>query len=154
MQGLSPQLSFLSVAGLIGAARATGGAWALLGAPAGAFLATAPLCVETFGRVQPLGVLITPLLVPWVGLLLGVGLLAIVPLGLLRGLDPVSATLLDAAAGVLTELLGWLAVRLPAPVSPPVLPVPGWLASLAIVAALNLLAWVRPTHDRWSGRVA
>ena len=148
---LSVQLSFLSLAGLLCAVRLVRGPLALVAAGAGAFLATAPLCAETFGSVQPWGVVVTPLTVPPVGLILGVGLIALVPVSTFSALDALSQPLLEGAGTALRELLAMLARRLPAPLSPPPLPAPGWAVSLLVVAALAALShgpWRLPARGR------
>jgi ComEC/Rec2-related protein len=144
-QDVGAQLSFLAVAGLLAAARLAPGGW--LG-PAGAFLATAPLCLELFGRVQPWGLIITPLLVPAVGLVLISGLVAVLPGAWLAGLDPVTGPLLRTAADGLARLLHACAWICPPPLTPPPFPIPGGLVSLAVVAALIVL----PGHASRAGR--
>jgi hypothetical protein len=52
------------------------------------------------------------------------------------------------------RLLGALASAAPAPLHPAPLPVPGWAASLAIVASLALLSAWRAPEDRLSRQVA
>lgn len=146
---LSAQLSFLAVAGLLATSRLARGPLALVVAPSGAFLATAPLIAETFGIVQPFGILATPVLVPLVGALLGVGLLAVVPGDLLIGLDFLTAPALSILARALRVALGTLAEWAPAPWQPPPAPVPAWLISLAIVAAL----WMLPARRRRAGLI-
>ncbi|MDG2149988.1 MAG: ComEC/Rec2 family competence protein [Planctomycetota bacterium] len=135
-QDLGAQLSFLAVGGLLAAVRLVRGGW--LG-PAGAFLTTAPLCLEVFGRVQPWGLLITPLLVPAVALLLITGVVAVFPGMLLAGLDPLTGPLLRGSADALTWLLHASAFYVPAPWTPPPFPLPGALVSLAVLAALLAL---------------
>jgi len=152
--GLAVQLSFLSLAGLLGAVRLVRGPLAVVAAGVGAFLATAPLCAEVFGRVQPLGVLVTPLTIPLMGVLLGVGLVALVPVSAFSALDPLSKPLLEWSATGLRGLLAWLARELPAPLRPPPLPLPGWLASLAVVAALAALAHALRGRLLGRGRLA
>ncbi len=135
-EDLGAQLSFLAVAGLLAAARLLRGG--LLG-PSGAFLATAPLCLETFGRVQPWGLLITPFLVPAVAAVLLTGLLAVFPGETLSLLDPVTSPLLNAAADGLAWQLRAAAWLCPAPLTPPPFPLPGLWVSLLVVAALVAL---------------
>lgn len=151
---LAVQLSFLSLAGLLCAVRLVRGPLALVAAGVGAFLATAPLCAEVFGRVQPFGVIVTPLTVPLMGVLLGVGLIALVPVGAFSALDALSKPLLEASATGLRELLAWLARELPAPLRPPPPPLPGWLLSLVVVAALAGLARALRGRALGSGRLA
>lgn len=151
---LSAQLSFVAVGGLLGAVRLVRGPWALFAGGAGACLATAPLCAEVFGRVAPFGVLVTPLLVPLVAVILGVGFLPIVAGGPFGALDGVAGPLLGHAAALMERLLGALASAAPAPLHPAPLPVPGWAASLAIVASLALLSAWRAPEDRLSRQVA
>ncbi|MCB9897225.1 MAG: ComEC/Rec2 family competence protein [Planctomycetes bacterium] len=140
------RLSFLGVAGLLAALRLPGRRVAVALAPAGAFLVTAPLCVELFGRVQPWGVLLTPLLAPLVGVVLLTGLVAIVPGPALAVLDPLTGPLLDHAARGLGLLLEWAEILLPPPLTPPPLPIPGLLGSLMVLAALLALGRTRPDH--------
>jgi ComEC/Rec2-related protein len=137
---LSAQLSFLAVAGLIAGARLVRGPAAVLLGPAGAFLATAPLCAEVFGRVQPCGVLVTPLLTPPLALLLVLSLVAVLPLALFAALDPLTAPLLEAALDALRITAEVCARYCPPPLRPPAPPVPGVLLSLLVVAALVVLA--------------
>ena len=150
---LSVQLSFLSLAGLLCAVRLVRGPLALVAAGAGAFLATAPLCAETFARVQPWGVVVTPLTVPPMGIILGVGLVALVPVSTFSALDSLSQPLLEWSSTALREMLAVLARWLPAPLSPPPLPAPGWAVSLLVVAALAALShgpWSLPARGRIS----
>lgn len=140
---LAVQLSFLSLAGLLCAVRLVRGPLAVVAAGVGAFLATAPLCAEVFGRVQPWGVLVTPLTIPLVAVILGVGMVALVPVAAFSALDGVSAPALEWSATALRELLALLARWLPPPLRPAPfpLPVPGWLLSLLVVAALASLSY-------------
>jgi competence protein ComEC len=133
---LSAQLSFAAVAGLVAAARLGRGPLVFWLAPAGAFLATAPLAAEVFGRVQPWGVLVTPLLLPWVAALLLAGLPAVLPGDAARALDGFTGPALQTLATGLERSLEELAVRLPPPLHPPPPPLPGWLLSALVVAAL------------------
>ena len=142
---LGAQLSFLAVAGLLAALRAVRGGWL---APVGAFLATAPLCVEVFGRVQPWGLLATPLLVPFVATVLVVGLIAVLPGESLAVLDPLTGPVLRSAAASLEQLLLSAAWFLPPPLQPPAFPLPGGLVSLAVVAALLALPARHASRDR------
>jgi|GEM_PF-1800614 len=137
---LSAQLSFLAVAGLIAGARLVRGPAAALLGPAGAFLATAPLCAEVFGQVQPFGLLVTPLLTPPLALLLVVSLVAVLPLALFSVLDPLTAPLLQAALDALRISAELGAEFCPPPLRPTPPPLPGVLLSLLVVAALVLLA--------------
>jgi ComEC/Rec2-related protein len=140
-QDLGAQLSFLAVGGLLAAARLVRGGW--LG-PAGAFLTTAPLCLEVFGRVQPWGLLITPLLVPAIALLLITGLVAVFPGQLLVGFDPLTGPLLRGSAEALEWLLHISAFCFPPPWTPPPFPLPGAFISLVVLAALLAL----PSHRK------
>jgi competence protein ComEC len=151
---LSAQLSFLAVAGLILGARLVRGPAAALIGPCGAFLATAPICAETFGRVAPFGVLATPLIVPFVGLILCVGLVAVLPGALLGALDPLSGPLLDGAASLMRWTLRQLAEWGPAPLRPPPPPLPGWILSLLVIGSLAVLARRRRSDGAWAERVA
>jgi competence protein ComEC len=146
---LGAQLSFLAVAGLLATSRLARGPAALFVAPSGAFLATAPLIAETFGVVQPFGIVVTPLLVPLVGALMGLGLLAIVPGDLLAGLDLLTGPALTFCARSLRAVLATLADWAPAPFYPPAPTWPGWSISLAVVAAL----WMLPGRERRGGLV-
>jgi len=146
---LGAQLSFLAVAGLLATSRLARGPLALFVAPSGAFLATAPLIAETFGIVQPFGIAATPLLVPLVGALMGLGLVAIVPGDLLAGLDPLTGPALSMCATSLRAALAALAEWAPAPWQPAPLPWPGWVVSLAVVAAL----WALPGRKRHGGLI-
>lgn len=136
---LSAQLSFLAVGGLIAGARIRPGPFALLTGPLGAFLATAPLCVEVFGMTQPCGVLVTPLLTPPLAAVLGLSLLSVLPGALFSALDPLVAPALAASV----EALRWITVAcaqlVPPPLRPPPPPVPGALLGLAVIAALVAL---------------
>ena len=136
---VSAQLSFAAVAGLLALARGRRGALAWMLAPAGAFLATAPLAAELFGRVQPWGVAVTPLLLPWVAGRLALGLPCILTGDLTAPLDGVTGPALGFLAGGLERTLEELAVRLPPPWHPPPPPLPGWLLSTLVVAALWVL---------------
>ena len=139
LRELSAQLSFLAVAGLVAGARLARGRAAALLAPAGAFLATAPLCAETFGVVQPAGILVTPLLTPLLALVLVASLLAVLPGALLSGLDPLLAPVLQGGLDALRWLLQLAADVCPPPLAPPPPPLPGLLLSLLVVAALLVL---------------
>lgn len=146
---LGVQLSFLAVAGLLATSRLARGPAAIVVTPAGAFLATAPLIAETFGVVQPYGLLVTPLLVPLVGVLMGLGLVAIVPGHLLAGLDIVTVPALESCAQTLRAALATLASWVPPPWTPPPAPWPGWVISLAVVTAL----WMLPGRNRPAGLI-
>ena len=102
-RSLSAQLSFLAVAGLLAAGAAVPPRLAPLAAPAGAFLATAPLVGETFGVVQPWGVVVTPLLVPLVAVVLGLGGALALTGPLLTPLDGLLGPVLDGAAALLAH---------------------------------------------------
>lgn len=143
---LSAQLSFLAVAGLVAAAR-LGPRWlSPLLAPLGAAAATAPLCAEHFGFVQPAGVLVTPLLTPPLAVILAVGLLAVLPGPLLAGLDVACAPLLQGALDLLRLVLELAARHGPPPLRPGPPPLPGVLLSLLVVLALVLLGRARSTR--------
>lgn len=146
---LSAQLSFLAVAGLLATSRLARGPLAVFVAPSGAFLATAPLIAETFGVVQPFGLAATPLLVPLVGALMGLGLIAIVPGDLLAGLDLLTGPALSLCARGLREALATLAEWAPAPWEPPATSWPGWMISVVVVIAL----WMLPGRERRGGLV-
>lgn len=135
-QGLSAQLSFLAVAGLVAGARLAPGRSAPLLAPLGAFLVTAPLCAETFGVVQPAGVLVTPLLTPLLAVVLVASLFAVLPGALFAALDPLLAPLLQLALDALRALLALAADACPAPLAPPPPPLPGLLLSLLTLVSL------------------
>jgi ComEC/Rec2-related protein len=142
---LSAQLSFLAVGGLLGGVRLVRGPLAVFAGGAGACLATAPLCAETFGRVTFLGVLVTPLLVPAVAAILGVGFVAIVAGNTFAALDRLTGAVLGLCATSMERVLEALASIAPEPLRPPPLPVPGWAASLAVVVALFLVSsWRNP----------
>ncbi|MGQ0553698.1 MAG: ComEC/Rec2 family competence protein [Planctomycetota bacterium] len=145
---LSAQLSFLAVAGLIAGARLVRGAGSGFAGGCGAFLATAPLCAEIFGRVQPLGVLVTMLLSPAVSLILIMGLLALLPLGAFSALDAVVGPALRLSAEGFVKLLELSAVHCPALWQPRAAPLPGWLLSLLVVAALCGLGGARALWPR------
>jgi len=141
LRSLSAQLSFLAVGGLIGGARITSftPAAALLG-PAGAVLAIAPLCAETFGQVQPLGILLTPLLTPLVALILALGSVSVLPGELCSCLDPLLRPALVGCSEALLELVHAAAALAPAPLRPIAPPVDPFLMGLAVVWALSVLA--------------
>jgi len=149
---LGTQLSFLAVAGLLGVSRLLpGGAWQLL-APLGAFLCTAPLSVEVFGYVQPMGLLLTPLLVPLFAALLGLGALALLSGGLGSLVDAAWGALLGALSEFVELLLELCAAWCPRAWTPPALPLPGVLASLCVLAALLVLGAARPEREAWLAR--
>lgn len=129
---LAFQLSFLAVAGLV-ALRLP---WWCGGL--GAFLATAPLVAECFGRVQPWGLLVTPFVMPPVALVLALGALAVLPLDALSILDPLWAGGLRGAALALEATLATAQALVPEP-WPVALPagsgVPAGLAVVALLAA-------------------
>jgi len=150
---LSAQLSFLAVAGLIAAAGMVRPPLGLMLAPCGAFLATAPLCAETFGRVAPFGLLATPVLVPFVTVILAVGLVAILPGSLFAALDPLTGPILDTTADALLAVSAWLARVAPAPLRPPPPCLPGCLVGLAVVAAMVALSRVRRTSQSFADLV-
>ena len=137
---LGARLSFLAVAGFVSALSLGPPRLRWLTASAGAFLSTAPLAAETFGRVQPWGLLVTPIALPLVSLLLLLGLVTVIPGSALSVLDPVTGPALDATAGVLQQGLALAAGLLPAPRQPAPLPLDGTLASMIVVAALIALA--------------
>lgn len=139
LRGLSAQLSFLAVGGLVAGARLAPGRAAAILAPAGAFLATAPLCAETFGVVQPAGILVTPLVTPLLAVVLLASLLAVLPGALFAALDPLLAPVLQLALDALRALLAFAARACPAPLEPPPPPLPGLLLSLLAIAALLVL---------------
>jgi competence protein ComEC len=136
---LSAQLSFLAVAGLIAGARLARGPAALVLGPMGAVLATAPLCAEVFGRFQPWGLLVTPLLTPPLAVLLVLSLVSVLPGTLFSALDPLVAPVLDASLDLLRDLVETCARLCPPPLRPPPPPLPGVLLSLLVVAALVAL---------------
>jgi ComEC/Rec2-related protein len=141
LSSLSARLSFLAVGGLVGGARLLPwNAASLLLGPAGAVLATAPLCVEHFGNVAPLGILLTPLLAPAVAAILALGSLAVLPGETFVALDPLLQPLLRGV----TELLLWAvhtaADLAPAPLRPAPPPWDPTLMGLGVVAALAVLA--------------
>ena len=142
---LGARLSFLAVAGLLAVARLPGGGPV---APVGAFLVTAPLVAETFGRVQPWGLLLTPLLVPLVAAVLALGAVLVLPGALLAGLDPLGGPLLAGAAGLLGRLLEEAALRCPQPLEPGPLPLPGSVAGLLVLGALLALPAALPSRVR------
>ncbi|GJM22297.1 MAG: hypothetical protein DHS20C15_22120 [Planctomycetota bacterium] len=151
---LGTQLSFLAVAGLLAMSRLLpGGVWQAL-APAGAFLVTAPLAADIFGAVAPIGLLLTPLLVPALSALLGLGLLAVF-LGLF---GPACDSLLTALLAPLNDAVIWMlelfAQWAPAPLAPRPLPLPALLASGLVLAALLVLAQFRPERDRLLARAS
>lgn len=150
--GLSAQLSFLAVAGLIAAARLGRGPLGAVLASAGAFLATAPSCAETFGVVAPIGILVTPLVVPLVGLVLGLAALVVLPCTLLSAADPLLVPALGLATDLLRAVLALAAAAAPEPWRPTPPPVPGWLIGLAVVGALVLLG--RSRHAAGGSRLA
>ncbi len=141
---LSAQLSFVAVAGLLSVAALFSGRLSLWFAPCGAFLATAPLIAETFGRVQPWGLLVTPLLIPLVSGILTLGLVCIVAGPCFSVFDGLAGPALSVLADLLADTLWWSAQLVPPPVWPAPLPVSGLVGSLAVVAALATLAHCRP----------
>jgi ComEC/Rec2-related protein len=151
---LSAQLSFLAVGGLLGAVRLVRGPLAVFAGGAGACLATAPLCVEVFGRVSFLGVLVTPLLVPAVAVILGAGFVAIVAGSTFAALDRVTGFVLGECVRLMEGALGAIETLAPAPLHPNPLPVPGWAASLAVVVALALISAWRAPEARLSRHIA
>jgi len=136
---LSAQLSFLAVAGLIAGARLVRGPAALVLGPMGAVLATAPLCAEVFGRFQPWGLVVTPLLTPPLAVLLVLSLVCVLPGALFSALDPLLAPVLEACLDLLRTIVDTCARWCPAPLRPPPPPLPGVLLSLLVVAALIAL---------------
>jgi len=142
LSSLSARLSFLAVAGLLAAARLGRGRVAALLAPCGAFLATWPLVAETFGEAQPLGVLVTPLLVPCVAAVLALGLAIVPTLSLFAVLDGLTGPLLELLAQLLLGALHGLAAILPDTLRTGPPPLDGTLLSLAVVCALQALGWL------------
>jgi ComEC/Rec2-related protein len=136
---LSAQLSFLAVAGLVAGARLLRGPATLVLGPVGAVLATAPLCAEVFGRFQPWGLVVTPLLTPPLAVLLVLSLVSVLPGGLFSALDPLIAPVLDGTLDLLRSLVDVCARWCPPPLHPPPPPLPGVLLSLLVVAALVAL---------------
>lgn len=136
---LGAQLSFVAVAGLLAAMPLVSGPARALVAPAGAVLATAPLCVEAFGELQPLGILVTLVLLPLVGCVLTLGVCCVLTGPLTAALDPISAPLLQFAADAFLMGETTLAALVPDPLMPPVLPFPPLLMAAAIIASLIML---------------
>ncbi len=137
---LSFQLSFLAVAGMIAVGRIGqrwGAAWI---APVGAFLGTAPLCASTFGEIQPWGVLWTPLLAPFVAVILATSVIAVLPGSAAELLDPLTGPILDGALAGFESAVAVLAGLSPETLRPTQLPIPGVLLALALVGALVFLA--------------
>lgn len=149
---LGTQLSFLAVAGLLACSRALPPGPAQLLAPCGAFLVTAPLAVETFGEIQPWGLLVTPLLVPPLAALLGLGLALPFASALWSPLADALAWLLDGLAGLFLQSLERLAALLPPMLAPAPLPLPGWCAGLLVLAALLRLGRARASRQTLSER--
>ena len=120
LASLSARLSFLAVGGLLAGITLCGRRRWLAGAlgPAGAVLATAPLCVATFGEFQPLGIVVTPLVLPFIVALLAVGAPAVWGGALLAGLDPVTSPILESLSGGLLFGMEWLSEHVPAPLTP------------------------------------
>jgi hypothetical protein len=104
--------------------------------------------------VSPVGVLVTPLLVPAVAVILGVGFVAIVAGDTFAALDPITGTVLGVTASLMEYLLATLESVAPVPLRPMALPIPGWCVSLAIVVALALLASRRGPDSRVSRYIA
>jgi len=127
---LAFQLSFLAVFGLV----VTRVPWWCGGL--GAFLATAPSIAEHFGRLQPWGVVVTPLLVPPVAAILALGTLAVLPLGATSVLDAVWAPCLRGAVGVLEAVLAHAQALVPAPWTVHLPEGTGLPAGVAVVALL------------------
>jgi ComEC/Rec2-related protein len=137
---LGAQLSFVAVAGLLAAMPLARGAAQALVAPAGAVLATAPLAAAAFGQVQPWGILLTPLLMPFVGGILTLGVCCVLTGPLTAAFDPITGRLLQWLCNGFFATEAQLAAWVPEPIQPPALPMPPLLVSLAIVAALNVLS--------------
>lgn len=136
---LSGRLSFLAVGGLLAAmGPRRGPACALLG-PAGAVLATTPLCAATFGEFTPMGILVTPLLTPLVAAVLGVGAVAVLPGPAFSALDGLWRILLDGAAELLIQAVTTLAELCPPTLRPGPPPLDPTLLGLAVVWALARL---------------
>lgn len=133
---LGAWFSFLGVAGLLALAR-PGLAGVL--APCGAFLATAPLAAEHFGRLQPWGLLVTPLLVPVIAVQLAVGAVAVLPGPAFHAADGVLGPVLDGSAGVLQRALAHAERACPPPLQRSVPAGWGRPVGLAIVFALQRL---------------
>jgi ComEC/Rec2-related protein len=147
LSSLSARLSFLAVGGLVGGARLLPwNAAALLLGPAGAVLATAPLCVEHFGRVAPVGILLTPLLAPAVAAILAVGSVAVLPGDTFAALDPLLQPLLRGVSELLMSAVHIAAELAPAPLRPAPPPWDPTLMGLAVVAALAVLARGARSH--------
>lgn len=131
---LGARLSFCAVAGLVATARALPNRLSPL-APLGAFVATAPLCAETFGVLQPLGVAWSWVLGPLVALVMALGVVALaappVP-----WVDAWLGPALTGAAEVLAGGFRLTAELSPAACRPGPLPVSGWVASLVVVGLL------------------
>lgn len=130
---LGARLSFCAVAGLVATGRALPRRLAAL-APVGAFVATAPLCVETFGFVQPLGVVWSWFLGPLVALVMGLGLLVLFAPP--SAVDPWLGAALSHSASALETGFTWAAAASPAPLRPSAPPWGGWVTSVLVVALL------------------
>ena len=140
VQSLSGRLSFLAVGGLL-AGIATAPRWlAWCVGPAGAVLATAPLCASVFGEVQPMGLLVTPLLTPLVAAVLALGSVAVLPGPSFAALDPLLGPALDSTAGWLLAAVDWAARMAPRPLHPGPPPIEPTVLGLLIVGALAALA--------------
>ncbi len=143
-QQLGARLSFCAVAGLIAFGRMLPRTLRAL-APVGAFVATAPLCVETFGVAQPWGVIWSWILAPLVAVVMALGLITLVTS------HPWIDEWLSSALGLCSEALEaafhFAAHYSPLPCHPSPLPVSGWLGSVLVVAALVALAPQR--RSRW-----
>lgn len=143
MHTLSARLSFLAVGGLMGGAGLCRGRWrwlAGLAAPAGAVLATAPLCGATFGQVTLAGIVVTPLLSLPVAAILGLGSFVALGGDTLRPLDGFTGPLLDGLAGLVLFIVHGAAGILPAPLHPGPPPADPTLLGLGVVLALHVLA--------------
>ncbi len=137
---LGAQLSFVAVAGLLAAMPLARGPALALVAPAGAVLATAPLAADAFGQVQPMGILITPLLMPFVGGILALGVCCVLTGPLTQSLDALTGPALQGLCDGFLAAQVRLAALVSEPLQPPSLPLPPLLVSGAVIGALLMLS--------------
>lgn len=139
-ESLGTQLSFLSVAAIFSAGRLARGPISFIVAPSAAVLTTAPLCVEAFEVFTPWGVMTTPVILPFVAIILALSLVAVIPLSLFDNWDTFTSFFLEKTSRVMMVVLEFLSSSLPPPYYPTPLPIPGIVGSLSILLALYFLS--------------
>lgn len=115
-----------------------------VGVGAAAFLGTVPVIAGTFGQIQPLSIVTTPLALPIVTLFLAAGMAAVPLVAAVPGAAPLVAPLLKVPGRLLHRLADFSAAAGPWHVPAP----PPWLAALYWIILIFCLADGRPPIRR------